>query len=168
MFQRHPPHGRGVCFGYPDVVLGTGPGKKVVPSEPLWRSLDVQVDVVDVKPLRGMELVLDLNQSTSTFDAQYDFAINPGTYEHVFDVVQAMVTGYRMVKPGGLSFHTGPIGRGKHGYWNFTQDTFSAFYQANGGEVLFEARVEGSLFVTARNGPEGSGPIRLPQEDRKR
>lgn len=164
MLETHPPSGHGASFGYPDLVLDT---KERTPSESLWKRFDVQVDIFDVRKLRGMETVLDLNEPLHLdIVGKYDFLINPGTYEHCFNIANAMRIGCQILKPGAFGYHTGPIGRGKHGYWNYTRDTFSEFYRANGGEVVWERKTEGTLFVVTKNGDPRSA--KFPQETRER
>lgn len=144
------PQGHGVAFGYPVISKGK---RKGIRNEQFFTTLDVKMDFFDLKEQFGVEKFLDLNKPLpNSLFQKYDFLINPGTYEHCFNIAQAMQNGYDILKPESYSYHTGPIARGVHGFWNFNECTFSSFYENHGGKVVHQETINGSLFVTAING----------------
>ncbi len=167
LLQEFPPSGRGVSFGYPELVTRDH-ARRVTRSrsEEFFEELGVSVDVFDVKCLFGMELPLDLNVPLPGRLLQaYDFLINPGTYEHCFNIGQAVVNGYYILVPGGISYHTGPVARHEHGFWNYTVNTFRRFYEHNGGEILHQSIADRGVFIVARNGSK-SRRVTFPMEKR--
>lgn len=158
--------GHGASFGYPDFIdRSTGRNVKHR-SEPVFRQIGVSVDVYDVGKLRGFEILIDLNEPTPlNLMGKYDFIINPGTYDHVFNIANAMTVGYKMTKPGGLGFHHGTIADRKHGYWTFTEKTWPEFCKMNGRLLFFEASVDRYYAVT-ENGETSS--VHWPQENNVR
>lgn len=148
-FRQFKISGKGACLGYPKLKdLNMTP-------EAMWQRLGVDVDYFDVQAVFGPEKFLDLNAPLpDDLVGQYDFLINPGTYEHCFNVGQAVMNGYRMVKPGGLSFHRGPLTRGKHGFWNYTAKTLKDFYGQNGGKQLKFESFNMTVLAVCQNGPD--------------
>lgn len=144
------PQGHGVAFGYPVVASGKRKGGR---NEQFFAALGVKMDFFDLQEQFGVEKFLDLNKPLpNSLFQKYDFLINPGTYEHCFNIAQAMQNGYDILKPKAHSYHTAPIGRGVHGFWNFNECTFSSFYKHQEGDIISQEVINGSLFVVAVNG----------------
>lgn len=161
LLRHYQPKGLGASFGYPEIKKMHG-----LNLQDLLNQLQMKIDIYDIKQFFGNEIIFDLNKPIpETLFQKYDYIINPGTYEHCFNITQAMLNGYNMVKAGGISFHTGPIGRQKHGFWNFTIDTFADFYKINGGKLLYFSVFNESIFVVAQNG-NGNLPAAMPYEKR--
>lgn len=138
--------GHGICLGFPEIKNADGISHKDV-----FHS--ASFDVLDIKEFFGGEIIHDLNTPIpDELVGKYDFLINPGTYEHCFNIAMAMANGYMLLKPGAKSFHTAPHIRGKHGFWNFCKGTFEELYKHNGGRVVWSKYSEGILFVAAENG----------------
>lgn len=168
-------------LGYPDILLSLATlednyGLKGLASRPDWKevskfhgrgelkipsaesffdSLGVELDVLDIKQWRGGEIIVDLNCpiKDKTLLNKYDLVINNGTTEHCFNVVQAMINIWKMVKVGGCVLDWGPAWMPNHGFWSFNPTLYYDFYGANGGQVLtqslwnFESRDEKTVEV---------------------
>lgn len=164
LMEKYGVSGSGLALGYPDYVPERG---RKISSDGLWEAFNANIHVLDVGPGDRVDEIFDLNCLYLGEEKRFDFLINPGTYEHVFNIGMAFCTGYRLVKPGGLSYHTAPILRGRHGFWNINEETFPAFYKAQGGQVLQQDVINNTLYVVAKNGL-GNGPIVWPQESKRR
>lgn len=121
---------------------------------------------VDAIQARGVEEIVDLNEPADL--GQHDLVIDPGTLEHCFNIVQALINATRAVKVGGHIFHINPLSMVNHGFWGLNPTTWHDFYAANGFEVLamcseaknelspvsrtgrFVPKPESSLFCVAR------------------
>lgn len=68
---------------------------------------------------------------------EFDFTINFGTAEHVFNVCQFFKTMHERTKPGGLMLHTTPfLGWPDHGFFAFQPTFFFDLARANGYRIL--------------------------------
>lgn len=82
---------------------------------------------------------LDLNEPVQ-LDQQYDFVMNDGTGEHVFNVYQFFKTIHEVTRPGGIMFHGMPFsGWVDHGFYNFNPTFYWDLVAANRYELLFFA-----------------------------
>lgn len=167
LMERYGIHGHGASFGYPNYITRPNNRNVVNPSEPVFERLGVTLDLFDVGPLEGKHInILDLNDPLpDELVGKYDFLINPGTYEHVFNVGQALVNGYRIVKDGGLAFHHGSLDRPRLGYWQMTKNTWREFCALNGRLVHFEAQPRVYHAVTQNGDPR---EVTWPQENNVR
>lgn len=159
--------GKGASFAYPHFVNHKERPKTRRRSEPDFRELGVPFpDVYDLGPLEGYDIkYLDLNEPVpEELHGRYDYIINPGTYDVVFNIGQAIANGYLMTKPGGLAFHHGSIGRPNLGYFNMTVNSWKAFCDLNG--ELLHYQEDGRVYyaVTRR----GDGKLQWPKENNVR
>lgn len=146
-----------LCLGYPDITArpetvrtllnvepqvftAFGPAHKV--SWPLPETVDtlqragaLSVDCVDVKVLRGVERIVDLNLRQD-WPRHYRLVLNPGTVEHCFDVSTAMFNAWRAVEVGGFILHVAPVSMQNHGFWNICPTAMVDFALANGGSLV--------------------------------
>lgn len=159
--------GRGASFGYPHYIRREGGSQSKERSEKIFENLGVEFPTVfDVGPLPGYEIqILDLNYPIpDALLGRYDYIINPGTYEFVFNIGQAVANGYNMTKPGGLAFHHGALARPKFGYWNMSRKSWHEFCELNGSLLHFED-YGWTYYAVMRRGPRG---VRWPQENNVR
>jgi SAM-dependent methyltransferase len=95
---------------------------------PTYASIDI------LSPLATYNF--DLNRPIDLKE-EFDFTINFGTAEHVFNVLQFFKTMHERTKPGGLMLHTTPfLGWPDHGFFSFQPTFFFDMARANGYPVL--------------------------------
>lgn len=96
-----------------------------------------EVHAADISPYEGADIILDLNKKLpSDLYQRFDYVVDGGTLEHVFDPATALKNMANMVKRGGYIFHQGPVaGLVNHGFYSFSPILFSEFYKANGFEI---------------------------------
>ncbi|MDZ4372185.1 MAG: hypothetical protein U1C74_12275 [Phenylobacterium sp.] len=81
-------------------------------------------------------LRLDLNRPVQ-LEARFDFVLNLGTLEHVFNIAQALETIHNHSRPGGLMLHGMPMsGWLDHGFYSFNPTFYFDLARANRYEVL--------------------------------
>ncbi len=87
-------------------------------------------------------LRIDLNQPVELGE-QFDFVINNGTGEHVFNIGQFFRSVHEFTRPGGLMMHVMPF-RGwlEHGFYSFNPTFFWDLAAANDYAVLILAYTE--------------------------
>lgn len=166
--QRFGATGKGASLGYPHFIDYTLPKRdRKRRSEFIFEELGLEFpDIFDIGELPPFKIrILDLNKPLpSGLIGKYDYVINPGTYEHVFNVGQALMNGWLMTRPGGLGFHHGSVQRPKLAYWNSTLNTWEAFCKANGKLVHYEH--DGTVYHAVTQC--GAGPPIWPQENNPR
>jgi SAM-dependent methyltransferase len=88
---------------------------------------------IDFDATQDCTIVHDMNHPLpSALEACYDFVLEHGTLEHIFDVKTALGNIARAVRVGGLVCHMTPFNFLNHGYYNFSLNLFNDFYAANG------------------------------------
>jgi hypothetical protein len=84
----------------------------------------------------GSRYQFDLNQPVPLAE-QFDFTINIGTAEHVFNVHQFFKTAHDLTRPGGMMMHSSPFtGWPDHGFYCFQPTFFFDLARTNGYEIL--------------------------------
>ena len=75
---------------------------------------------------------------------RFDYIIDGGTVEHIFDIAQVMKNVTKMLKVGGRVFHIDAIaGQADHGFYSFSPTFFLDYYKGNGFKVKnLNVRVE--------------------------
>ena len=99
-----------------------------------------EVHAVDYSDYEGADFIFDLN-SRDAFPEElkgaFDYVINGGTIEHVFDIAAAMTNITQMVKPGGIVMHISPSEMWpNHGFYSISPTCFTDFYATNNYDVL--------------------------------
>lgn len=144
-----------LCLSYPDIVIPADQVKAILGIEveeftdfgkhhklifPLPETRHVlaragarTIEFMDVRPSRGVETVIDLNEEVN-WERQYDLVIDPGTLEHCFNIGGAFRSAWKAVKLGGHIVHVHPLQMINHGFWNVCPTAICDFYAANGGE----------------------------------
>lgn len=150
---------RVLCLGYPDHPDGV--------DTVAWLKGDgaVAVDVVDVIPHRGIEIIVDLNEPWQ-WERRYDLVINPGTLEHCFNVGQAWSNAWHVVAVGGYALIVAPVSLLNHGFWNVNPVSVFEWCGTNGGRVVaFTLSRNGAAGVEVKAIPNGaSGRGYVPEE----
>lgn len=90
---------------------------------------------VDIDPSSGCSIIHDLNQPLPPqYENCFDFVIENGTIEHIFDIKAVVGNIAKSVKTGGTICHISPLDALNHGFYNFSVNFFNDFYKANGFE----------------------------------
>ena len=106
-----------------------------IDSYDMFRALGFsRIDAIDYSDYEGANLIFDLNKPVpSTMFEQYDYVIDGGTTEHIFDVALAIDNMIRMLKVGGYIFHIVPCdGWVDHGFYSLSPTFFRDYYPLNG------------------------------------
>lgn len=62
---------------------------------------------------------------------KFDFILDGGTMEHIFNVKQFMENVHLMLKPNGIVYHANPCHLLNHGFYNFNYEFYTDFYLTN-------------------------------------
>lgn len=108
-----------------------------------------KVSAVDYSEYEGADIVFDLNSDLpDELNESFDYIINGGTLEHVFDIKKAVINMSKMLKCGGIIMHTSPaVGWVNHGFYSISPTFFQDFYSVNGFEIEnmeFECMISGN------------------------
>lgn len=108
-----------------------------------------KVSAVDFSEFEGADIVFDLNSDLpEELNESFDYIINGGTLEHVFDIKKAIINMSRMLKCGGIIMHISPaVGWVNHGFYSMSPTFFQDFYSANGYAIEsleFECLISGN------------------------
>ena len=93
---------------------------------------------MDISAYENADIIFDLNNSNlpNELKNRFDYILDGGTTEHVFDYAQALRNIVKMLKVGGKVFHYVPAtGYINHGYYDISPSLFADFYQSNGFRV---------------------------------
>ena len=96
------------------------------------------IHAVDFSEYENADIIFDLNKDLpKDMFEKYDYVINGGTLEHIFDVAKAMTNIYDMVKPGGVVIHIVPFaGLANHGFYSFSPTFFLDYCEANSFDII--------------------------------
>ncbi|MBS1835883.1 MAG: hypothetical protein JST65_24410 [Acidobacteria bacterium] len=95
------------------------------------------VDTLDIPGCEHPpEILHDLNDPLpESMDGLYDFVLDPGTLEHVFDQRTCLINIARFLKPGGTVCHLVPIYSYNGGYFSINPNVLVDFYSQNGFDM---------------------------------
>ena len=115
-------------------------------------------EVFDFQHYEGSEHLINLNDPVpEEFIGRYDFIIDAGTTEHVFDYAQALRNCASMLSKNGIIYHGVPMNWPNHGFYNISPTLYHDFYEDNGFEtILFKgfthANIDGKKTLAEVNG----------------
>ena len=97
-----------------------------------------EVHALDYSSYEGADLIYDLNEDLSKEIAyKYDYIIDGGLTEHVYNVAKTIENMSMMLAPGGIIIHILPLaGLVDHGFYSFSPTFFMDFYGKNGFSIL--------------------------------
>jgi len=107
--------------------------------DPVWilKYFNFDVVIFDIISHRGIEILVDLNESISDVHVeQFDLIIDTGTLEHCFNVGQAFKNICSVVKKDGIFITSAPVSKLNHGYWNFGTIVHKDGFEQNGFEIF--------------------------------
>lgn len=92
------------------------------------------VNALDCSDFEGAEYVWDLNTPVpQEWLGHFDFIVDSGTIEHIFDIRQAFMNVGRLLRPGGRVVHFTPANNyTNHGFYQCSPTLFADYYGANG------------------------------------
>ena len=103
-------------------------------SESFFDLLGAALDVYDIYPTRGNEILCDLNYPMPQKEA-YHFVLDVGTAEHCFNIGQALMNMAGLLREGGYIFHGNPFVSGNHGFYGLNPTLFHDFYSQPGFQL---------------------------------
>ena len=110
--------------------------EQVPEARHFFKLLGYELDVIDVIPVRGGEIIQDLNQPVPvSLHERYAVVIDAGTLEHCFNIATAARNVAEMVAAGGAAVHGNPLNMYNHGFYNFSPTWYFDFYETNGFKV---------------------------------
>lgn len=127
-------------FAYDTSLWNKIKESKYIDSYDFFRMFGLkEVHASDINHVDGADLICDLNSKLSEeMTCKFDYVIDSGTTEHIFDVANAIQCEAQMLKPGGIIFHILPAaGYVNHGFYSFSPTFFMDFYNKNGFEIEY-------------------------------
>lgn len=97
-----------------------------------------KVNVLDVSNYEGADIVFDLNSEIvpDNLKESFDYIVESGTLEHIFNFPQALANITSMLKQGGKVFHYLPAHNFiNHGYYTVSPAVLQDFYERNGFQI---------------------------------
>ena len=96
-----------------------------------------RVHVIDYSDYEGADIICDLNEPVQLeYYNRFDYIIDGGTLEHIFDIAQAMKNITHMLRVNGIVYHGVPSdGWVNHGFYSISPIFFLDYYASNGFEI---------------------------------
>jgi hypothetical protein len=112
------------------------------------------VSVLDVSEYERPDIVADLNLAVpDRYHDRFDYILDVGTLEHVFDVPAALDNMVKMLKVGGTVTLVMPTSNAiDHGFYSFSPTLFFDYFAANGFDDFSCYLLEGSCFNYMKKG----------------
>ncbi|SEJ87857.1 hypothetical protein SAMN05660742_12144 [Propionispira arboris] len=111
-----------------------------VDSKDFFRRLRFSVvHIMDISDYEDADIIYDLNveKISSKLEAAFDYIIDGGTLEHVFNIANALKNIFYMLNEnGGNIYHYLPVsGYINHGFYSILPCLLNEFYSSNGGSI---------------------------------
>ena len=101
----------------------------IVDTDPLLKVLGFETDYFDLVNARGYEKILDLNYPVEeALCQQYDLVIDSCITEKCFNISQALINTYSLLRPGGVAIHRVSYGQSNVSFYNPNPTLFYDFY----------------------------------------
>ena len=125
-------------LGMSRVSVGYTAGEAIGPEIfEFFRSIGIELIILDIAQIRGGEIIVDLNYPIQkSLEGSFDIIFDGGTIEHCFNIPQAMVNILSMLKVGGHIYHSNPLVSLNHGFYNLNPTFYSDFYIDNGHKLV--------------------------------
>lgn len=126
----------------------TGLTDRIVESRHFFSLLGYDLTIADIAPIRGDEVILDLNEplDAALLAEPFDLVIDGGTAEHCFNIGQALKNMADLVRVGGCVFHINPASMFNHGFYNLNPTLYADFYDENRFRITFLKAVTDIMF----------------------
>ncbi len=94
---------------------------------------DIHYDTMDVSSYENASIVHDLNEPIPPeLEGKFDFIVDGGTFDHLFDLKMAFANIVKLLKPGGRIFQWNASSNYSNaGYLSFSADFFYDYYALN-------------------------------------
>lgn len=134
--------GRALTFGVQDVFVTPAQLAAELPGLPPKASTDDilavlgfdAIESLDIDASTGPTHVHDMNLPLpAALGGRYDLALDGGTFEHIFNIGQALFNAAAILKIGGVAIHVLPMNNQvNHGFYQVCPTLLFDFYRANG------------------------------------
>jgi hypothetical protein len=159
------PKGKLLCLGYPDMLVERSVLRQYVEAEQLkaveppepdfwkrwhgWetavydtdrilRAMGYEPTYVDIKPSRGCETVVDLNERLpAPLRGEFAGVLDLGTVEHCMNIGQAFRNVAEALAPGGVALHTNPLQMTNHGWFSISPEVYYALYENVHAHIVY-------------------------------
>ena len=90
-----------------------------------------EINTLDYPGMDNPDIEIDLNKRLpKKYYSKYDFILDAGYMEHIFNVPEMMRTIHLLLKPNGKIIHFNPCqGNMNHGFYNFQPTFYFSFYK---------------------------------------
>lgn len=126
-------------FDYDEVQLEKMRGIKPIDAFAFFKMLGFgKVNALDFSDYEGADILFDLNSDgvSKELTEKWDFVINGGTLEHIFNISNAIKNISELAKPGGIIFHISPLaGWVDHGFYSISPTFYMDYYQENNWNI---------------------------------
>lgn len=126
-------------FEYDEELLKNIKGIKPIDAFTFFKMLKFgEVSALDYSDYEGADILFDLNSSDIPHELKekYDFVINGGTLEHIFNISNAIKNISELAKVGGIIYHVSPLaGWIDHGFFSISPTFYIDYYQENKWEI---------------------------------
>ena len=97
-----------------------------------------KIDSMDISKHDGADIVHDLNLPIPVkYREKYDFVLDAGTMEHVFNFTQVLKNVFYALKIGGIFFFDTPYWyQPYHGYFNYSPELLMDYFKVNHWNVI--------------------------------
>lgn len=141
-------------------------GMNCVTDRALFKSFSTcSVSAVDISDYEGAEIILDLcSEVPEEFHNRFDFIIDAGSLDNIFDPIRALMSMTRMLKPGGRMYIFAWGNSHPTAYLKFSPDWFTDYFAVNEFE---DCQTYVALYPTGTNSPALTPEMRnvLAQKD---
>jgi hypothetical protein len=97
-----------------------------------------RVDSMDYSEYQGASIIYDLNNPNvpDGYCNLYDFIVDAGTMEHIFNLPNALQAIFKMLKPGGTFFFDQPVFyHVNHGFYNVSPCLYYEYFLQNNWKI---------------------------------
>lgn len=126
-------------FEYDEVLLEKIRGIKPIDAFSFFQMLGFgNVNALDYSDYEGANILFDLNSDDipQGLIEKWDFVINGGTLEHIFNISVAIKNISKMAKKGGIIYHISPLaGWIDHGFYSISPTFYMDYYQENNWKI---------------------------------
>lgn len=126
-------------FEYDEVLLEKIRGIKPIDAFAFFKMLGFgNVNALDYSDYEGADILFDLNSDDvpQELKEKWDFVINGGTLEHIFNISDAIKNISKMAKVGGIIYHISPLaGWIDHGFYSISPTFYMDYYQENNWKI---------------------------------
>ncbi|SFL03579.1 hypothetical protein SAMN05216390_108110 [Lachnospiraceae bacterium KH1T2] len=128
---------------------------KSIDSYDLFKLLGFRsVYALDINDYEGANIIADLADIhlTSRITEKFDYILDGGTLEHIFDIKEALINTCKLLRENGVIIHNVPSnGWCDHGFYSFSPSFFIDFYKNNGFDI-------DSIFLFGYKYPDTDAP----------